>query len=457
MGCDLPVEALDFRFFAADAVRFIPVDFRAVDAAIDEPNPSNPFLLPPVTLAIRLLQTTPLANASPGRDCLYVHDSPDNFEHPCGIGQLPSWLRDLALRMQKSALLWRLIEAMLGHWCRGLSACAVLSATLLGSRVLRAQDLGPTLLSYRAPDGCPSVADFQRSVQRRSARVRFVDEGAHDRALSITLRKDGDQTNGELRLIERDGNVRQRDARFATCAEALEGLALIAVVSLDPQALLEPDRPAEPPALPVPVPLAVPAAAAKPPPAQAKAAPARESLPATQPAKLQLAIGGALNLAIRALPEPALGGSLFLDLASGSRARFAPLLRVALSHVERRGLDSESGAEASFTLTLATVSACPWRFAAGFFALRPCGFASGGVLFAKGSKTNDLQQRTRPYGALGGSLSLFARASQTIDIVADLAAGATLVRDSFGFEQDPPWQTPALYLSSAIGARFVFP
>jgi hypothetical protein len=329
----------------------------------------------------------------------------------------------------------------------------VLSVTLLGSRALRAQDLLPTLLSYRAPDGCPSAADFQRSVQRRSARVRFVDEGAHDRTLSITIRKDGDSTNGELNLIERDGSLRRRSARFATCAEALEGLALIAVVSLDPQALLEPDKPAEPLAVPVPVP--VPADV--PPPAQAKAAPAPESLPAAQRSKMQLAVGSEFNVAIRALPEPALGGSLFVDVASGSRARFAPLLRVAVSYVQRRGLSSGSGAEANFTLTLATVSACPWRFAAGFFALRPCGFASGGVLYARGSKTTNLRQHTRPYGALGGSVSLFASASQTIDIVADLAVGATLLRDSFGFDQDQPWQTPALYLSSALGARFVFP
>jgi len=329
----------------------------------------------------------------------------------------------------------------------------VLSVTLFGTRELSAQDLGPTLLSYRATDGCPSAADFRRGVSRRSARVRFVEEGSHERALSITLRKDGDYANGELRLIERDGSVRQRSVRFTTCAEAVEGLALIAVVSLDPQALLEPDKLAEPLAGGSPA----PSATAQPAPVPAKPASPRASVPAPQRSKTQLAIGGEFNVAIRALPEPALGGSLFVDVASGSQARFAPLLRIAVSHVERRGLSSSSGAEATFTLTLATLSACPWRLTAGFLALRPCAFASGGVLYAGGSKTTNLQQRTRPYGALGGSVLLLARASQTMDIVADLALGATLLRDSFGFAQDQPWQTPALYLSSAIGARFVFP
>jgi len=319
---------------------------------------------------------------------------------------------------------------------------------LLASRQLRAQELGPTLLSYRAPEGCPSAADFQRSVQRRSARVRFVDDGLHDRQLSVSMRKDGDFTRGELRLSEPDGSLRQRNVRFTTCLEAVEGLALIAVVSLDPQALLQPEKPAEPEP--------VPASPTKPPLAPAKAPPRRESAPAPQQSRTELALGGELNVAIRALPATALGGSLFVDVALGSRSWFAPMFRTAISHVERRGLPS-GGAEANFTLTLARLSMCPMRLSGGFLALRPCAFASGGALYAWGSETTNLQQRTRPYGALGGSLMLFARASQVVEIVADFAVGVSLLRDSFGFGQDQPWKTPGLYLSSGIGARFVFP
>ena len=337
---------------------------------------------------------------------------------------------------------------MLGRCCRGLSACAVLGVALLGTRRLGAQELGPTLLSYHAPDGCPAVADFQRSVQRRSARVRFVDEGPHDRELSIAMRKDGEFTNGELRLIERDKSQRRRNVRFTTCSEAVEGLALIAVVSLDPQALLQADAAAEPAAV-----LAPPI---NPPPKQTKPPSKPQSPPEAQRSKVQVALGGEFNLAFRALPAPALGGSLFVDVAARSQSWFSPLFRGAISHVQRRGLES-GNAEANFTLTLATVSVCPVRLAAGFFVLRPCAFGSGGALHAWGSETTNLQRHTRPYGALGGSLFLFAHTSQTVEIVADIAAGASLLRDSFGFDQDQPWKTPALYLSSGVGIRFVFP
>jgi hypothetical protein len=156
------------------------------------------------------------------------------------------------------------------------------------------------------------------------------------------------------------------------------------------------------------------------------------------------------------LPATALGGSLFLDVASRSQSGFAPLFRAAISHVERRGLSSD-GAEANFTLTLATLSVCPLRVAGGFLVLRPCAFVNGGALHAWGSETTNLQQRTRPYGALGGSVLLFARLSQAIDIVGDFSVGASLLRDTFGFGQAQPWQTPALYLSTGIGIRFALP
>lgn len=340
---------------------------------------------------------------------------------------------------------------------RGLSACAVLSVVCFGSRVLRAQALEPTLLSYRAPDGCPDSRDFERSVQRRSTRVRFVEDGAHDRELSIVVRRSGEVTHGELRLVERDGRTSQRNVRFTTCAEAVEGLALIAVVSLDPQALLEAKpAPGDAPAT------ATTSEPAPPPPPPAQPKPTSKSavidppLATQQTARHRFALGATFNVAPRALPATALGGSLFMDFAFGTESVFAPLFRAAVSHVERRGLPSETGAEGHFTLTLATLLVCPMRLSSGFLTFHPCAFGSGGALYAWGTDTTNLQQRTRPYGALGGSALLFARATRAIDIVADLALGATLVRDSFGFEQDQPWRTPGLYLSSGIGARFGF-
>ena len=340
-----------------------------------------------------------------------------------------------------------LVDGTIERLNHGLTACAVLSTLLVCASELHADELGPTLLSYRAVDGCPEVLEFQRSVQRRSSRIRFVDEGSHDRELSIVLRPEGDFTSGELRLIERDGTLRQRNVRFTTCAEAVEGLALITAVSLDPEALLQPapTAPVEPTPAPAPTPPA-------PKPAPRKIQKARPVAPAST---IEAAVGAEFNAAFRALPSTAIGGALFVDVFSTSRSFLAPSFRGALSHVERRGI-AEGGSETNFTLTLLTVSACPLRVGDGALVLRPCAFASGGALHAWGSSSESPQARTRPYLAWGGSAQVSLRTSQTIEIVADLGIGSTLIRDRFVFEQAQFWKTPALYLSSGLGLRFVF-
>ena len=180
------------------------------------------------------------------------------------------------------------------------------------------------------------MAEFQRSVQRRSARVRFVEVGPHDRELTIVLRRDASFTIGELRLLERDGSLRQRNVRFTSCSEAMEGLALIAVVSLDPQALLEPSKPAEPPSVPVPVPIAKPA------PVASKTPPKSDPVPAAQP--VENAVGprrraqrrdacvaraGAGRLAVRRRGRPL---AVLVFAAVPSRAQSRRTARVGKRH-----------------------------------------------------------------------------------------------------------------------------
>jgi hypothetical protein len=292
------------------------------------------------------------------------------------------------------------------------------------------------------------VAEFQRGVEQRSSHIHFVDEGSHDRELSITLGKDGDFTTGELRLIERDGSLRQRSVRFTTCAEAVQGLALITAVSLDPQSLLEPAPADSSP----PKPAVAPKPAAPPPviPA-AKLAP----LPKERAARLEASVGAAFSAAFQALPATALGGTLFVDVASASTLGFAPLVRLSLNHVERRGL-AEADSKANFALTLGTLSACPVRLRGGRFDVRPCAFAGGGVLRSWGSETDDPHVSTRPYAAWGGSLLFFARISQSVELIDDVALGTTLIRDQFAFGGAPFGRTLGLYISNDIGLRFVF-
>ncbi len=342
-----------------------------------------------------------------------------------------------------------MLDAITGRWRHCLITVAALGAVSLGASRSRAQELDGILLSYEAPAGCPEVGDFQRSVQRRSSRIRFVDEGSHDRELSIHLSADGDFTRGELRLIEHDGSVRQRSVRFSSCLEAVEGLALISTVSLDPQALLQPaETPLPADAQPATNAQPVTAARAEP---RGPAPDARRTKPAAVGA--ETAVGFALNAAFHVVPETAVGGALFLDVASRSHTVLAPLLRGSLSHVERRGL-SEPGGNASFSSSLVTLSACPLRLGATALVFRPCALGSGGLLRAWSSNTPDPQAQSRQYWSWGGSAILFLKLSQALELTLDSALGVTLVRDQFTLGGARFWQTPALYLSTGLGLRF---
>ena len=355
-----------------------------------------------------------------------------------------------------------MVDAKVARLSRGLAASAVLCAVALTARRARAEDLHPTLLAYKAPADCPLVGDFQRSVERRSARIHFVDEGSHDRELSIVLRKDADDTIGELRLIEPNGTLRQRSLRFTTCAEAVEGLALIATVSLDPQALLEPPKSD----------LEKPAPTAKSPDRQrpVERAVVPRLMPPEHSPGLETRVGVEFNAYFDALPQPAIGGSVLMDVGSASRHSFAPLIRGAITHVERLGLHvqspsmPETSAEANFALTLVSLSGCPLRIGGNVVVFRPCAVVSGGALRASGTDPRDPQASTRPYWSWGGAGMISVRLGQLVEIVGDASVGVPMLRDAFTFGDCVGsrasctfWKTSPLYISSGLGLSLLLP
>jgi len=358
-----------------------------------------------------------------------------------------------------------LFDAKVARLSRGLAACAVLCTFVLSAGPARAEDLHPTLLAYKAPADCPPVGDFQRSVQRRSTRIHFVDEGSHERELWVFLHKEGDFTVGELRLIEQNGSLRQRSVRFTTCAEAVEGLALIATVSLDPEALLSRAHPVPEtsPAVPDETPPAPTTTARRKP----KAPPPPPPEPAEESAALEAKVGLEPSVLFRAVPKAAaFGGTLFGDLGSSSRHLIAPVFSLAITHVRRYGVAGDSSdaiSRANFALTLFTLSGCPLRIGGNVVVFRPCAQASGGVLRAWGTETNDAQAATRGYLSWGGAGVLSVRVSERVEIVGDAGVGVNLLRDTFTFGRcsNPSdctqvGKTPPLYISTGLGFRLLW-
>ena len=359
---------------------------------------------------------------------------------------------------------------MFARLSRGLAASAVLCAVQFGARGARADDQGPTLLAYKAPADCPAAGDFQRSVQRRSTRIHFVDEGSHDRELSIILRKDGDFVVGELRLIEQNGTLRQRSVRFNTCVEAVEGLALIATVSLDPQALLEAPG-AVSPTPSAATPTATPAPTSSTPPNRPPRAEPKPIQPTPtnplmpDPSGIETNVGAEFNVYFNALPGPAFGGGAFIDVGAASRHLFSPLIHAAITHVERIGFQpttqlppSELNAEANFALTLVTLAGCPLRIGNETLAFRPCAAVSAGDLRSWSTHTDISLARNSGYLSWGGSGMLLLRLGELAEIVGDAGVGVTVTRYNFQFDNLVTFPgTGQLYISTGLGFRLRLP
>jgi len=80
----LPIyDPFDLVFLSADAVGLIPVNLRAAEDSVAEPNLCEALPLSPAAGTVNLLEPHQLPNASSGGDCFNASDLADNGEmHP---------------------------------------------------------------------------------------------------------------------------------------------------------------------------------------------------------------------------------------------------------------------------------------------------------------------------------------------------------------------------------------
>jgi len=123
----------------------------------------------------------------------------------------------------------------------------------------RAGDEDEFALSYRAPGGCPDEGQFLQEVTRRATRARRVaDVGG--RKLEVEIAESQKGFSGRFEMREAGSPTQPRTVDGPTCAEVSLALALIAALTLDPNAPPGPPPgsgplpPPEPPPLQNPVP-----------------------------------------------------------------------------------------------------------------------------------------------------------------------------------------------------------
>lgn len=335
---------------------------------------------------------------------------------------------------------------------RPCAVCALaVAAVLVAAPALAQPSPEPEVarFEFRAPEGCGSAEDFTARVAKRSARIQLIAQGNAPRSLSVEIQPPdaAGVLRGRVTVVEPDGATRARQLKASTCEEALDGLSLIATVTLDPGALMA--EPVEAPAEAPPPP--------KPTPEPAKPKPPQRIPRRAEPIDLyRLSFGVAGAVLLEVAPEPAFGGQLSAMFEMNPGHPLSPAWRLSVVHAQRRGVVAPVG-EANFSYTLPTLEVCPVRLGPKVFGIRPCGFVTAGALKAWGSQVFEEQERLRFFGAAGPALLALLRLGERVEIIADARAGFAFGKDQFAFDGMPFFTTPALGFSSAAGVAVGFP
>jgi hypothetical protein len=212
------------------------------------------------------------------------------------------------------------------------SLLRLVTAMLFGALALstagRAGAAPTARLDYQRASGaeaCPDVTELRRAVRERLGYDPFVVEA--DQTMVATIRPEGPDLRGEVRLVDAAGKVRgSRELRAAApeCAELVSRMALAISIAIDPQSLdrlgAPPNAAAAPSAETEAAPAPAPALAASPAPSSrpepiAPPRPAKRRIEQEPPWVAEFAIGA--QLATGLTPKLAIGPSVAVGIRRG--------------------------------------------------------------------------------------------------------------------------------------------
>jgi len=317
-------------------------------------------------------------------------------------------------------------------------------------------------LDLRGAAECISRSDLAARVAARSARIRFVDDAAVYAHVVVTSARPG---NVVAELVLATPGAEQPPRRFVarSCAEVADAIALIIAVTLDPTSVRNSVAPGNTAAATEPrSDVATPPADKRPdqPPASPPAAPPATLEPATPAPPVASARKQRFGAYVAGQtifgPAPSVmpGLALYAMAALDGEGVWSPALFLGATHVWRDDL-SEPGGAASFTLDAASLDACPFRVGRSRLVARPCASALVGRLATSGADTEQAASSTRPFATAGVALN--ASYGTTVELSARLAAGMTLIRDSYDFGGLTFHRAGAITVAASLGAGLRWP
>ena len=339
-------------------------------------------------------------------------------------------------------------------------------------------------LEVQASPDCATREELVSRVASRSRRIRFPGDAAGGPLLRATIGPGpGGTIVGDLVVLRPGGRRSSRRLSAPSCAEAIDAIALVIAMTLDPTFAADaaatgaataaeapadigartvsreqrPAGPAPPPTAPPPT--APPSTASPPtaPPSPIDVPVAAESAPPAGQGESRRFGAGVTAQAIWGVAPRALPGFGLYGLAGLDRASiWSPALLLWATHSSTDDL-AEPGGTAAFALDAVSLDACPFRLALPHLEARGCATGLVGRLSARGSDTYSPASRSRPFGTFGASALLTVTLSGIVELSGRFGAGASLVRDAFEFTPQVFHRVASVTLVGDLGLGLRFP
>jgi hypothetical protein len=286
----------------------------------------------------------------------------------------------------------------------------------------------PYTVSYAAPGGCPSEADFLKSV---ASQVPDPSVAAGARLDVQIEAQEGGRYVGRITVTDAQGATGSRTVDDKTCHDVARAAAFIASMAINLGGQMEsPDpKPARRPAAP------------RPPPAAAAPSP-----PPPEPTAVRVSLDAAFELVGGIAPSMRPGGRVGFLLGSRSPHLLSPWGRFSVALTESR-LDARS-AGAEIWLLTGRADLCPIRIGASALFASPCAGVEAGAIFSEGNRVVPVRSAVTLW--LAPSAMIHARWNATRVLFLEIEGGAIfpVIRHRFFAQPDT-----TLYRIPPVAAR----
>jgi hypothetical protein len=305
------------------------------------------------------------------------------------------------------------------------------------------------------PEGCGNPTEFDVALRARLTGVRLEEQGA-ERTVLARIEGEADGTyRASMTLVEPAYRAASRVVTTSSCAEAVDALALITAVTLEPLVVANPPSDDGKRAGNVEVVGAPPANGSEGNRSGSGIGEPRvtQALPSSH--STVFGFGAAYAAFYGQTPSLLNGFELNARVMKYTSSGFLPAIRLGLAYSSERGYKTNGGV-ADFSLTSATIDFCLGRGLGTFLEFRGCALGLGGLVASRGRVTLAPENHRRPFFAPGVTAEATLVPYPAIGIPLRLVAAIPTSRDHYAFEPVVFYTVPVVTFGLSVGleARF---